>query len=113
MEGTQTTARTMAHSGVEGGRSHDGDLADNTRGTTDGDEADGAGGEPGGADEPKQHRRLWRLRWRRSEKGQGPAHGIGGVTLLIADWSNFSFSIISSAETSHSSDIICLRLNLV
>lgn len=32
---TQCTARMKVHSGVEGGRSHDGDLAGGPRGTTD------------------------------------------------------------------------------
>jgi len=48
--GTQSTARTMVHCGVEGGRSHGGYLADNTRGKTE-DESNG-GGDPGEAEEP-------------------------------------------------------------
>lgn len=56
----QSTARMKAHGGVNGGRSNSGDLADNTWGVTDGDEADGsgtldAGGEqmgPGNTDGP-------------------------------------------------------------
>lgn len=32
-----------AHGGVDGGRSHGGDLADNTGDMTDGDEADSSG----------------------------------------------------------------------
>lgn len=32
---TQSTARRSDHSGVDGGRSHDGDLADDIRGKTD------------------------------------------------------------------------------
>lgn len=49
--GTQTTARTMAHRGVEGGMSHGGVLTDDTRGTTDEDKANG-GGDRGRAKEP-------------------------------------------------------------
>lgn len=37
--GTQSTARTMAHSGVEGGRSHGGALAVDTREAMDRDGA--------------------------------------------------------------------------
>lgn len=37
--GTQNTARTKAYGRLEEGRSHGGDLDDNARGMTDGDEA--------------------------------------------------------------------------
>ncbi|ROL49024.1 hypothetical protein DPX16_16639 [Anabarilius grahami] len=49
--GTQSTARTKAHSGVKGERSHGGDLVGRTRGMTDCDGAYG-GGYPCGAEEP-------------------------------------------------------------
>lgn len=41
---TQNTVKMMAHGGVERGRSHDGDLAGLTRGTTDVNGADGVDG---------------------------------------------------------------------
>lgn len=40
---TQNTARIKAHSRVVGGRSHDGVLANDIRGMTDGETADGGG----------------------------------------------------------------------
>lgn len=79
--GTQTTARTMAQGRFEGGRSHGGGLADNSRGTTDGDEAS-QGGDPGGVEEPMRPHNIDGS----GDWGGAAATNIRGEASVLEDW---------------------------
>ncbi|ROL55548.1 hypothetical protein DPX16_7488 [Anabarilius grahami] len=54
MQEPSGAVRVMVPGGVKGGRSHGGDLADDTKGTTDGDNSNG-----GRAEEPDEPMRQW------------------------------------------------------